>query len=1022
MEIYFILAKKITALNLDLKNLNNNIILERVTGAVNAFISVQNQKYIIAIFPDILKASIFISDYRSLRGENATLLNELPITTQIDNLNPLLMERGETIKTFIKTGGVLATTPVGLISPCKLGSSELKIQLNDELPIEKLSTWLENSGYKYSDLVWSPGQYVRRGFIVDVFDPANAMPLRLEFFDDVIERIGAFKPSTQKSSPDLMHIDEIIIHGISQENNSQKFPLDLLPKNSLVIFFDYDKIHITADSFLWLWNEIFTENNNIYEIQSWQKVFHELESLMNFKVTSDPKNADFEFDVEALPAFKGNPEILTGICSDFSKRNYSISIYTQNPIFFNTPYELHKKTLSSGFIDNSSKKIVISDRELSGVIANEPITKWQTPLDWHKKLSVGQLVIHEDYGTGIFRGIENYKISGIPTDSLSIEFDDNQKLLIPVLQSYKLTPLNEHANENTKLDSLRGSRWKKSLTKIREHAHEEAKILLDIFAHRELERRAPFDEPEEMYEKFVKAFPFNETRDQLKAISEIMQDLSSNFPMDRLLVGDVGFGKTEVAMRAAFRVVASGFQVCVLVPTTVLAQQHYATFQSRLAGFPIKVGLLSRFVTKKQSLKILEEISENKIDILIGTHKLLQKGVNFKNLGLLIIDEEHRFGVMHKEGLKKIYGSVDVLSLSATPIPRTLAMSLRGLRSISVLSTPPENRLPVATFSGVWQSATARRAVAYELNRGGQVYFLSCRISQIESHKKILEAFFPQAKIGIAHGQLNEKELEQTMLKFYDGEIDILIATTIIESGLDVSRANTIIVDNSELLGLAQMYQLRGRVGRRSENAFAYFFYSENALLNQQAIDRFEAITTMTDLGSGYEIAKRDLDIRGAGEVGGTHQHGKMNSGNFILFYEMLDRELEKLSGSKKLEPTEVISDRGSGFIPDFYIPQEDVRVIMYRRLISVIGLEELNELLDEIQDRFGKIPEEIKFLSALIAVKNFGANFGIKKIEIKNGLVKISCPNEYGFSSEKNLSDRIKCHIANLGRKIIYM
>ena len=1019
------MAKKICALNYDLKNINNKIILERVNGSVNAWICPENQKYIIAVFADILKASTFISDYKTLRGENATLLNELPLSTQIENLRPLLMERGETIKTFIQTGGVLAATPGALISPCTLGSSELKIKLNDEISIEKLSAWLENAGYKYSDLVWTPGQYVRRGFIVDVFDPAYAMPLRIEFFDDVIDRIGAFKPSTQKSSPDLMHLDEIIIHGISQENtkkNSQKFPIDMLPKNSLVIFYEYEKIPTQADSFSWLWNEIFTEKNNIYEIQSWQKVFHNLESLMNFKVTSDPKNSNFEFDVESLPAFKGNSEILTGICNDFSKRNFSISIYTQNPIFFNTPYKLHKKNLSSGFIDNSSKKIVISDRELSGVIANEPITKWQSPLDWHEKLSVGQLVIHEDYGTGIFRGIENYKISGIPTDSLSIEFDDNQKLLIPVLQSYKLTPLNEHANENTKLDSLRGSRWKKSLTKIREHAHEEAKILLDIFAHREIERRPPLDEPEEMYEKFVKAFPFNETQDQLKAISEIMQDLSSNFPMDRLLVGDVGFGKTEVAMRAAFRFVMSGFQVCVLVPTTILAQQHYTTFQSRLAGFPIKVGLLSRFVTKKQSLKILEEISENKIDILIGTHKLLQKGVNFKNLGLLIIDEEHRFGVMHKEGLKKIYGAVDVLSLSATPIPRTLAMSLRGLRSVSILSTPPEDRLPVATFSGVWQALTARRAVAYELNRGGQVYFLSGRISRIEAHKKMLEAFFPQAKIGVAHGQLHEKELEQIMLKFYAGEIDILIATTIIESGLDVGRANTIIVDNSEELGLAQMYQLRGRVGRRGEKAFAYFFYPEKELLNHETMDRIEAITTMTELGSGYEIAKRDLDIRGGGEVGGTHQHGKMKSGNFNLFYEMVERELEKLRGTKKLEPTQVISDRGGGFIPDFYIPQEGVRVILYRRLINVIGLEELNGLLDEIQDRFGKLPDDIKFLGSLIAVKNFGANFGIKKIEIKNGIVKISCPNEYGFSSENNLNDRIKSHIANLGRKIIYL
>ncbi|MBR0034899.1 MAG: DEAD/DEAH box helicase, partial [Synergistaceae bacterium] len=563
------------------------------------------------------------------------------------------------------------------------------------------------------------------------------------------------------------------------------------------------------------------------------------------------------------------------------------------------PYTIHDGVLSSGFVDRHAKRVYISDRELSGVNANIIPAQRRTPNEWNDngKLSPGQLVVHEDYGTGIFRGIETINDGGVPLDVLAIEFADDQRLLIPVLQSDKITGLNEHESEAVKLDTLRGKSWKKSLEKAKERAQEEAKILMEIFAKRELERREPFDANGEMYADFVKAFPFNETADQLKAVDEIMNDLSSNFPMDRLLVGDVGFGKTEVAMRAAFRVVTSGFQVCVLVPTTILAQQHYSTFLSRFAGFPVKIGMLSRFITPKQAKEAIAATAEGKIDILIGTHKLLQKGVSFKKLGLLIIDEEHRFGVMHKEGLKISYGSVDILSLSATPIPQTLAMSLRGLRSISVLSTPPEDRLPVTTYTGTFSPGTIRRAITYELNRGGQVYFLSNKISRMPEYLKMLEAFFPEANIRIAHGQLPEKELEAVMLDFYGGKTDILLATTIIESGLDVGRANTIIIDNSEELGLAQMYQLRGRVGRRGEKAFAYFFYPDKASLNQDTLDRIEAIATMTELGSGYEIARRDLDIRGGGDVGGTSQHGNTRGGSYNIFYSLLEQELNRLRG-----------------------------------------------------------------------------------------------------------------------------
>ena len=997
------------------RSLQNKTILERSGISARAYLS-KTKAHTLAIFPDTLKAAEFLQDYKNLYPElNILMLNEMPLTSNNQNSKALLLERGETIKRWINENGILVSVPAALMTPCMIGNGELKIKLHDKIGIDEIKSWLEKSGYKRSNLVWLPGQYIQRGFILDVFDPAYAMPLRFEFFDEEIERIGAFQPDTQKSAPDLMAIDETVLHGIYDAELRQ--PVELLPEDTMVILNEPEKIEAQADSFIWLWNEIYSELKADSEIDLWNKVFHELATYPILRISSDPLKSDVEAPTEGLPAFRGSAESILKMCKDLERSNFEIEVFTTNPVFQKLPYKIQNRVLSSGFIDKNSKRAFISDRELSGINANVSLTQWKAPNEWKdiEKLSPGQLVIHDDYGTGIFRGIETINASGVQMDMLAIEFADDQRLLIPVLQSEKITGLNEHENEITKLDTLKGKSWKKNLQKTQEKAREEAKILMDIFAHRELERREPFEEPDEAYEDFVKSFQYNETADQLKAIDEIMKDLSSNYPMDRLLVGDVGFGKTEVALRAAFRVVMSGFQVCVLVPTTILAQQHFATFQSRLSGFPIKVGLLSRFITPKQSKEIIKSTSEGKIDILIGTHKLLQKGINFQNLGLLIIDEEHRFGVMHKEGLKKTYGSVDILSLSATPIPRTLAMSLRGLRTISVLSTPPENRLPVATFTGKWNPGTIRRAITYELNRGGQVYFLSNKISRMPDYEKMLTAFFPDAAIQKAHGQMPEKELEQTMLKFYDGKIDILLATTIIESGLDVGRANTIIIDNAEELGLAQMYQLRGRVGRRGEKAFAYFFYPDKISLNRDTMDRIEAIGTMTDLGSGYEIARRDLDIRGGGDIGGTTQHGNTKSGNYHIFYKMLEEELNRLRGISERKDIEITSDRGNGYIPEDYIPQDDVRITIYRRIINSRNLEELEKLISEINDRFGKIPSELEYLTGLTAVRNFGSEYGIENVEIKKGFVKVK-------HKGLEISAIMRTNLKKLGRNVKYL
>ena len=662
------------------RTLRNKTIFERSGLSARAWLA-KTTAHTLAIFPDTLQAATFTQDFKTLHPDSKIFsLNELPLSSQGDSLRALLVERGSAMQRWDEEKGILTATPGALMSSCMLGKSEIHIRRDEKFDAEKIKSWLEFAGYKRSNLVWAPGQYVQRGFIFDIFDPGYALPIRIEFFDEEIERIGSYHPDTQKSSRELMALDEIILHGLTEAK--MKMPVELIPDDTMVILNEPDKIETQANSFMWLWNEIYNEAGvqNLSEINLWDSVFHHLATLPIIRISSDTSKSEAEFMTDCLPAFKGSPEKILQICDELKKNNFKIQVFTNNPVFKKLPYEVHEGILSSGFIDTNSKQAFISDRELSGINANISLTQWHAPNEWNdaEKLSPGQLVIHDDYGTGIFRGIETIDASGVPMDVLVIEFAGDQRLLIPVLQSNKITGLNEHENEDIKLDNLKGKTWKKNAEKAAERAKEEAKILMDIFAHRELERREPFNAPDSMYEDFIKSFPYNETADQLKAIDEIMKDLSSPYPMDRLLVGDVGFGKTEVALRAAFRVVMSGFQVCVLVPTTILAQQHYATFQSRLSGFPVNVGLLSRFITPKQSKEAIKATSEGKIDILIGTHKLLQNGISFKKLGLLIIDEEHRFGVMHKEGLKKTYGSVDILSLSATPIPRTLAMSLRG--------------------------------------------------------------------------------------------------------------------------------------------------------------------------------------------------------------------------------------------------------------------------------------------------------------------------------------------------------
>jgi transcription-repair coupling factor (superfamily II helicase) len=952
---------------------------------------------LLVLLPDGRQAAEFAADRQALFPDVPVhLLNELPLTARTIGSRPLLLQRGEMIGRWVREGGVLVSTPGAAMTPCLLGDGEFELKRGEDYARDRLVSWLERSGYQRSDLVWSPGQYILRGFIMDVFDPVHALPLRFEFFDETLERIRAFHPGSQKSVADL---EEIELHSVTTAKNATL--LTMLPPKARIVLYDPQKIENQATSYHWLWDELRGEVQ-VDAIPRWDEIFAALARFPRLRVTRAVEMTEAELDIDDCPPFRGELTAVLRLCEDLHERGYRIRVTTSNPRFLDReggpfsvmPFvETCSGQLSSGFVDHTSKEAFISDRELSGITAGPAPTSWRVPTEWRDRLTNGQLVVHEDYGVAVFRGIEEIVTGGETLDAITLEFAENKRLLVPVLQFSKLTALAEHEGDEVQLDTLKGTRWRKSVEKDRERAKEEARILMEMYARRELERRQPLkslaaEGMDGLYRDFVAAFPHIETADQIKAVGDIMEDLDQPFPMDRLLVGDVGFGKTEVAMRAAFRTVAAGRQVCILVPTTILAQQHYTTFNARLSGFSVKTGLLSRFVKKSGAAKVLEDAMSGAVDIVIGTHRLLQKGIGFRDLGLLVIDEEHRFGVMHKEALKRVYGAVDILSLSATPIPRTLAMSLRGLRSISVLSTPPNDRLPVTTYAGPWQTSLARRAIAHELSRGGQAYFVTNRIFRMERQMTMLSAFFPDARIRTAHGQMPEQELEHTMMDFYDRKIDILLCTTIIESGLDVEGANTIVVDDAHELGLAQMYQLRGRVGRRGENAFAYFFYPDGEELRKETADRLEAISSLTGLGSGYSLARRDLEIRGSGEIGGTSQHGNAKTGGFHFFYRMLEQEISKLRG-KEQKQTELSFDQG-GAIPAFYIPQDGVRVTVYRRLLKAVDLNEIVGLRREMEDRFGPLPEPVRLLTDLTAIRSCGGAAGLRGVSVTRHETKV--------------------------------
>ncbi|SDC86148.1 transcription-repair coupling factor [Melghirimyces thermohalophilus] len=653
-------------------------------------------------------------------------------------------------------------------------------------------------------------------------------------------------------------------------------------------------------------------------------------------------------------------------------------------------------SLAGGFEMGSARLAVITEGEVFTQKRRRP--RRTAKLDHAEKikdyqeLKPGDYVVHVNHGIGRYQGTETLDVGGIHKDYMVVQYAGNDKLYVPIEQIDQVQKYLGSEEKKPKVYSLGGSEWSKVKNKVRSSVEDIASDLIQLYAKRQASKGYAFSPDTPYQREFEALFPYEETSDQLRSIEEIKGDMEKTQSMDRLLCGDVGYGKTEVAIRAAFKAAMDGKQVAVLVPTTILAQQHYETFRERFADFPVEIHVLSRFRTRKQQRETIKGVEDGTVDIVIGTHRLLSKDIRFKDLGLLIVDEEQRFGVKHKEKIKQLKSNVDVLTLTATPIPRTLHMSMMGVRDLSVIETPPENRFPVQTYVLEYSAALVREAIEREMARGGQVYFLYNQVHDIDKKADQIRMLIPDARIAVAHGQMAETELEKVMLDFLDGEYDVLVSTTIIETGVDIPNVNTLIIHDADKMGLSQLYQLRGRVGRSNRIAYAYFTYQRDKVLSETAEKRLQAIKEFTELGSGFKIAMRDLAIRGAGNLLGAEQHGHIASVGFELYTQMLKEAIKEQQGGKEEETAfdPVIELDVDAYIPSDYIQDEKQKIEIYKKIRAVNTLEEAKDLDEEIEDRFGDLPQPVQNLLRIARLRAYAIRYGIEEIKQQQSEIHI--------------------------------
>ena len=933
--------------------------------------------------------------------------------------NLIIRQRMQVIKALLTREEVTVVTSV---DGCMdfLGSLEnIKKQLicfrNDSaLDLDKLKDSLVQMGYERVGQVEMPGQFSIRGGIVDIYSLTEENPWRIELWGDEIDSIRSFDAQSQRS---LENLEEIVIYPAAEqqaENSGITFP-DYFPADKTLIFLDEPNRLVENAQAV---EEEFSQSCRNREekgtaniSRGWMCGWNDLQKKLNRRncisfSSLEPKKTgwdltgNFNFTVKSMNSYQSSFELLVKDLKQYKKRGYQTvlmsgsrtraerlakdlqeeglsAFYGQDTDRILEPGEImtvygHAR---KGFEYPLIKFAVITETDIFGK-EQKPRKKKKTykgnRIQDFAELSIGDFVVHERHGLGIYRGIEKVEVDKVVKDYIKIEYRGGSNLYILATQLDALQKYaGADADRTPKLNKLGGQEWKKTKTRVKGAVRNIARELVELYAVRQ-EKEGYVCGPDTVWQKeFEEMFPYEETEDQLAAIEDTKRDMESTKIMDRLVCGDVGYGKTEVALRAAFKEVQESRQVVYLVPTTILAQQIYNTFVQRMKEFPVRVDLLCRFRTPAQQKKTIEDLKKGQVDVVIGTHRVLSKDVEYKNLGLLIIDEEQRFGVAHKEKIKQLKKNVDVLTLTATPIPRTLHMSLIGIRDMSVLEEPPMDRVPIQTYVMEYDEETVREAVSRELRRGGQVYYVYNRVNDIAEVALRLAKLLPEARVDFAHGQMSERELESVMYSFINGDIDVLVSTTIIETGLDISNVNTMIIHDSDRYGLSQLYQLRGRIGRSNRTAYAFLMYRRNMMLKETAEKRLSAIREYTDLGSGFKIAMRDLELRGAGNLLGAEQHGHMNAVGYDLYCKMLSEAVKEAKGIQTMEDFETTIDLNmDAFIPDSYIGNEYQKLDIYKRIAAIETRQDYDDMLEELLDRFGEMPKAVLNLLAIARMK----------------------------------------------------
>ena len=932
--------------------------------------------------------------------------------------NLLIRQRMKVIKALLEEKELTVVTSIDgcmdfLESLEKIKEQLIHYESDSTVDIEQLKNQLVALGYERVGQVEMPGQFSVRGGIVDIYCLTEENPWRIELWGDEIDSIRSFDPESQRS---LENLEELTIYPAVEHIGDKDMVsfLDYFPKERTIIFLD-EPNRLTekggAVEEEYRQSRMHREEKGSRNLpENWLCSFEQLQKELNKRncisvCALEPKQAGwkvrekFYLEVKSISAYNNSFELLVKDLHQYKKQGYRIALLSGSrtraerlakdlqeeglAAFYGQDYDReicpgeimvvygHAK---KGFEYPLIKFAVMTESDIFGQEQKKKKKKNYSGsrIQDFAELSIGDFVVHEKHGLGIYRGIEKVEVDRIVKDYIKIEYRGGSNLYIPATQLDCLQKYSgADASKAPKLNKLGTQEWNKTKSKVRGAVKNIAKELVELYAVRQ-EKEGYVCGPDTVWQReFEEMFPYEETEDQLSAIEDAKRDMESTRIMDRLICGDVGYGKTEVALRAAFKEVQESRQVAYLAPTTILAQQIYNTFVQRMKEFPVRVELLCRFRTPAQQKKAIEDLKKGQVDVIIGTHRILSKDVQFKNLGLLIVDEEQRFGVTHKEKIKQLKKDVDVLTLTATPIPRTLHMSLIGIRDMSVLEEPPMDRMPIQTYVMEYDEETVREAINRELRRGGQVYYVYNRVTDIADVALRIAKLVPDARVDFAHGQMSERELENVMYSFVNGDIDVLVSTTIIETGLDISNVNTMIIHDSDRYGLSQLYQLRGRIGRSNRTAYAFLMYRKNVMLKETAEKRLAAIREYTDLGSGFKIAMRDLELRGAGNLLGAQQHGHMNAVGYDLYCKMLNEAVKEAKGIRTMEDFETSVDLNvDAYIPDSYISNEFQKLDIYKRIAGIETQQDYDDMLEELLDRFGEPGKAVLNLLAIAKLK----------------------------------------------------